>query len=252
MIKHVPALLLASCLAWMSSYSFADTSAAWKVTAETGPVWFSRNDVRIPNDADGDRFDLLDLTGSGPNGYLRVGLEYRWKERHSLTALYAPLRVSGSGRLPADTRFAGETFSGGESVRGTYQFNTYRLGWRYHWIERDTWRVRVGLTALVRDAEIRLRQGATRAKDDDVGIVPLLSFQATRYWGDHWALDLDIEGLGAPQGRAIDAAVALEYALTPAWTARFGYRALEGGADNNDVYTMAWIHFGVIGVRYQF
>ena len=224
----------------------------WQITAETGPVWTSRNDTRIPNDNDGDRFDLRQLTSSGPDGYLRVNLEYQWRERHSVTALFAPLQIDGRGHLPEDTRFAGETFSSAAPVAARFRFNTYRLGWRYHWIDNADWRVRVGATLLVRDAEIRLRQGATRANDDDLGLVPLLSLQATRRWGQQWAVDLDIEGLGAPQGRAIDAALALEYSLTPQLTGRLGYRTLEGGADNDSVLTKSWVHFGLLGLRYRF
>lgn len=225
---------------------------AWQVWAETGPLWFSRNDVRIPNSDEGDRFDLLYLTGSGPDTFLRIGGEYHWRDRHSFTGLYAPVRVSGRGVLTDDTRFAGGEFTGAETVRGTYQFNTYRLGWRYHWIENDSYRIRIGVTALVRDANVKLRQGQQRADDPDLGLVPLLSVQATRYWSNGWALDLDVEGLGAPQGRAIDAALALEYSLSPQLTARLGYRTLEGGADNSSVYTFAWLHYGLIGLRYRF
>jgi len=224
----------------------------WQVSAEAGPLWFTRNDVRIPNVTDGDRFDLLDLTGSGPDAFLRINAEYHWRERHSFTVLYAPVRTSGSGTLTDDIRFAGETFTGEEPIRGSYQFNTYRLGWRYHWIDNADWRVRVGVTALVRDANIKLAQGQKQADDPDLGVVPLLSFQATRQLPNGWAVDLDVEGLGAPQGRAIDAALALEYSLTPQLTARLGYRTLEGGADNNSVYTFAWLHYGLLGLRYRF
>ena len=38
---------------------------------ESGAVWFSRNDTRIPGDT-GTKFDMLDLTGSGPEPYVRL------------------------------------------------------------------------------------------------------------------------------------------------------------------------------------
>ncbi len=245
-------LLAAVTGAVLPALAHPNEQSPWLLTVEAGPIWVSRNAVQIPNDAQGDRFDLLELTGTGPDPYLRVAAEYRWRDRHSFTGLYAPVSVSGTGLFQEDTRFAGETFAGNEPVRGSFTFNTYRFGWRYHWIENEQWRLRVGATALVRDANVRLRQGQMAADDPDLGFVPLLSLQATRFWRNGLALDLDVEGLGAGQGRAIDAALSLEYDLTPQLAARIGYRTLEGGADNDSVYTFAWIHYGLLGLRYRF
>ncbi|MFN2165245.1 MAG: hypothetical protein ACK2U9_03175, partial [Anaerolineae bacterium] len=41
------------------------------LTFETGALWFSRNDVRIPGDT-GTKFDMLDLTDSGPEAFARL------------------------------------------------------------------------------------------------------------------------------------------------------------------------------------
>jgi hypothetical protein len=43
----------------LSTSAKADETRDWTLTVETGPVWLSRNDVQIPNDNAGDRFDLL-------------------------------------------------------------------------------------------------------------------------------------------------------------------------------------------------
>ena len=237
----------------LSAPVFAGTpGSGWDVTLETGPAWFSRNDVRIPNDEEGDRFDVTELTGNGPVRSMRLGLEYGWGERHAATALFAPFRASGSSALKDDVRFKGETFTGGESLKATYKFNTYRLGYRYSVHETEDWRLRVGGSLLVRDADVRLSQGNTTADDPDLGFVPLLAFEATRYFNSRWSLAFDVEGLGAPQGRAIDAALALQYRWDEALTVRLGYRTLEGGADNDSVYTFAWVHYGLAGLRYAF
>lgn len=241
-------LMLALCL----PLGLAAEPGDWTLTVEGGPVWFSRNDVRIPNSDQGDRFDLQQLTGQGADPYLRLHLAYQLSDRHSLSLLYAPLRVYGSGILAEDVRFAGETFTAGMPVKGVYKFNTYRLGWRYHWPDQGLWQLSAGATLLVRDANVRLSQGTTRADDPDLGAVPLLSLQARRALAQHWALELDLEGLGAPQGRAIDASVALTYQLSPELEGRLGYRTLEGGADNDSVYTFAWAHFGLLGLSYRF
>ncbi len=225
---------------------------AWQLTLESGPAWFSRNEVQIPNDDDGDRFDLTRLTGSGPDSYLRLAVEYRWNGRHAVTGLYAPLRSNGTGVLEDDVRFAGQVFSGGESLKGSYKFNTYRLGYRYTFRETGRWRFRAGGTVLVRDANVRLTQAGIIADDPDLGLVPLLTFDATRFLSERWSVELDVEGLAAPQGRAIDAALVVQYRWRDSLTTRLGYRVLEGGADNDSVYTFAWVHYALLGVQYAF
>ncbi|KPQ28055.1 MAG: hypothetical protein HLUCCX14_12075 [Marinobacter excellens HL-55] len=224
----------------------------WTLTVESGPVWLSRNDVQIPNDSEGDRFDLSKLTSQGPDPYLRIHLAYQLAEHHSVSLLYAPLRVYGNGTLTEDVRFAGETFTEGSSVKGVYKFNTYRLGWRYHWPEQGDWKFSAGATLLIRDANVRLGQGTTRADDPDLGVVPLLSLQAHRALTQRLGLELDLEGLGAPQGRAIDASAAVTYKLSTQLEGRLGYRTLEGGADNDSVNAFAWAHYGLLGLRYRF
>jgi hypothetical protein len=42
--------------------------------------------------------------------------------------------------------------------------------------------------------------------------------------------------------------IALERRLTPKLAVRAGYRFVEGGADNDEVYTFAWIHYATVGV----
>ena len=44
----------------------------------------------------------------------------------------------------------------------------------------------------------------------------------------------------------------VDVALSPRWTLGAGYRTIEGGADVESVYNFAWLHFGVVSVRYGF
>ena len=67
--RAVTALALGvTCLACAGVPTTARASEAPRFTVriEGGPVWQSRNDVQIPNDASGTRFSLDDLVGSGP------------------------------------------------------------------------------------------------------------------------------------------------------------------------------------------
>ena len=107
----------------------ADAAGGLTLELETGAVAYSRNDVRIPNDG-GTRFDLRDLTGSGPELYGRLALTWRLNERHVLRFTAAPLRTSGTGTLENDVIFEDTEFQGGESTQGVYQFSNYRVTYR--------------------------------------------------------------------------------------------------------------------------
>ncbi len=58
--------------------------------------------------------------------------------------------------------------------------------------------------------------------------------------------------LAAPQGRAFDVALKGRYALGSRAELAAGYRTVEGGADNDEVYTFAWLHYAVASLMYRF
>lgn len=124
---------------------------------EAGPVWQSMNDVQIPGDS-GTEFSFKDLTGTGPYAAGRFTLGWNIRERHGLRLVAAPLRVSGSGTFDEPFSFAGKTFAADASTEGNYKFDTYRLTYRYQFLNKAAWRLRVGGTLLLRDAEIELEQ----------------------------------------------------------------------------------------------
>ncbi|MBN1356567.1 hypothetical protein JXA40_09940 [bacterium] len=218
---------------------------------ETGSVWFTRNDIRIPGDI-GTQFDMMDLTGSSPDGYLRLHAVYGFNEYHALRITLAPLKVEGTGTLDQDVFFQDSRFEKNRSTTGTFQFNTYRLTYRWMFHLGVKWNWGIGGALLVRDAEVALRQGMNRASNDDLGLVPLLHLYGLYRFGEWISVVLDAEGAGSSQGRAIDAAVRFEHAWPSGWRIFAGYRVLEGGADNDSVYTFAWLHHAVAGAGYRF
>lgn len=218
---------------------------------ESGAVWFSRNDTRIPGDS-GTKFDMLDLTGSGPEPYVRLYATYAFNDRHALRVTIAPLEIDGTGTLKETTTFKDEVFAPNVPTKGTYQFNTYRLTYRWTFHDTARWRWGVGAAALVRDAEITLEQGSKKQSRDDFGLVPLLHLYGAYHVTDQFSLILDIEGAASSPGRAVDAAFKARWAFDPNWYVSAGYRTLEGGSDNDDVYTFAWLHYALAEIGYRF
>ena len=221
------------------------------IELEAGPVWQSRNEVQIPNDPSGTRFSLEGVTGSGPWPAGRLYVTWRLNPRHSLRVLLAPLSITETGPIPGEVRFAGETFRPDEPVEATYRFNSWRLGYHYRFLDREDLSLWAGFTAKLRDAKVELRQEGTVARDTDLGFVPLLFLAADQRLAPDWHLLFDFNGLAGGPGRAFDAALKLAYDVGDRWGVTAGYRTLEGGADVDSVYSFAWLHYGVVSVRFR-
>ena len=218
---------------------------------EGGPVWQTKNDVRIPGNT-GTEFSFKDLTGAGPYASGRFTFDWdRWA-RHGLRFVYAPLRVDGSGLLNRPTSFNGTDFAAGVATEGFYKFDTYRLTYRYTFLERDKWRLRIGGTLLIRDAEIELTQPGVSTSDRNVGIAPLINFSGEWAFANRWTAILDFDGLAGGPGRALDLALKVRYNLTDHWSLGAGYRTLEGGVDTDDTYNFSWFNYAFLTVGYRF
>ena len=224
---------------------------AFALELEGGVLWQTRNDVAVPGD-DGTRIALDDLIGSGPFPAGRLYATWSPAERHELRALVAPLSLEGEGTLDEDASFAGEDFAAGVATDASYRFDSYRLTYRYLVHDGEEWDWRVGVTAKLRDAEIELQQGGVSARKTDTGFVPLLHVAGDWRFAPGWRLSLDVDGLASPQGRAFDAALKGYWTITDGLDLGFGYRTVEGGGDNDDVYTFAWLHQAVVSLRWAF
>lgn len=217
---------------------------------ETGGFWFSKNEVRIPGD-EGTKFDMLDLIGTGANSYIRLNLNLGFGERHNVRLLFAPLTKTGTGILDEPVFFEQSEFAAGLPTEGSYRFNTYRATYRYDFFRDDRWEIGAGAAVLIRDAEVELVQGELRDSNSDLGIVPLLHFRTSVAITDRFSAVLDVEGLLAQQGRAIDATLHSNYRLNENWSLFAGYRFLDGGADTDDVYNFAWVNYLKAGINFQ-
>jgi hypothetical protein len=219
---------------------------------ETGATFQNKNDVQIPNDSKGTRFSLEDLVGDGPWATGRVNLNWNINQWHGVRFVLAPLSYSEGGEFDQPVAFAGAEYRPQERVRASYRFNSWRLGYRYNFYERDAWELWVGATLKVRDAEIRLRQGDTSSTDDNLGVVPLLYFAAYYQFDRRWYFQADVDGLAGGPGRAFDISARLVWAPGDRWRLGLGYRTLEGGVDNDDVYNFAWFNTAFLSISYRF
>lgn len=250
-LKILPVLLIA-LMSLSSSTISAQDERNFELELEAGPVWQSSNDVQVPNTASGTKFSLAELVGNGPLPAGRLYFTWNISERHSLRLLLAPLAYTKPGTFTTPVNFAGQTYMAGVPLDATYKFNSWRLGYRYRFLNKERLKLTVGFTAKVRDAKIELAQGSTTSKDTDVGFVPLLHLGADWNFTKAWHLIFDFQGLAGGPGRAFDVALKVNYDIGEQWALSAGYRTIEGGADVEQVYNFAWFQYAVVSGIFRF
>ena len=221
------------------------------IDVETGAVFTGYNNVRIPGDS-GTLFSLKTDLKAKPSAFIRVRAGYTIGKRHTISILYAPLKVNSSGVSTTQIDFNDVSFPVGCNIESVYKFNSYRLTYRYDIVVRPKIEFGLGFTAKIRDAAITLSDGVLSSSKSNVGFVPILNFRL--YWMVHEKIGLLFDGdaLAAPQGRAEDIQIAATYRLNDYCRFRLGYRLLEGGADGNQVYNFTLFNYASLGVTFTF
>lgn len=222
-----------------------------RIDLESGLVFTGYNDVRIPGDQ-GTLFSLKDDLTSETTFFYRIRLGYTIKSRHTFSLLYAPLEIKSKGSMAKDIYFEGVEFPANTELEGTYKFNSYRLTYRYDIVKKPRFEFGLGFTAKIRDAKIALSSPELGSEKTNVGFVPIINFRLLWNINDKLGLLLYGDALAAPQGRAEDILIALTYELSDSFGIRAGYRILEGGADNDEVYNFSLFNYASVGITYTF
>jgi hypothetical protein len=218
---------------------------------ESSVMNFSRNEIAIPGDSGG-LFNTAKGDWKQHNGFnYRMYYTHQLDKKNKLRFLYAPLQTSFSGSFDGVTNFNGETFAPG-SAKVDYTFNSYRVAYHKEFYNNNNLVMNYGVVGKVRDAEIKVTQGNKTKSRKDLGFVPLLHFDSRYIFNEINSILLDIDGLVAPQGRAIDLGLFLERKILNRSKVFIGYRFLEGGADNDKVKTFSFVNFYSVGFLTEF
>jgi hypothetical protein len=228
-----------------------DIYAGWSVDVESGIAFSGYNDVRIPGNT-GTDLSLSEDLESESTEFVRLRFAVGLGDRHQLSFLIAPLRFNSSGTLNRDIYFNGALFVGGVPMSALYRFDSYRLTYQYTWYNNERLKLGIGFTGKVRDASIRIDNGSAYSEKTNTGFVPLINFAIDWRLGSKLGFIFEGDALAAPQGRAEDLLVAIYGNLSNQLRLRLGYRVLEGGADNDEVYTFALVHYISGGVSWTF
>ncbi len=218
---------------------------------ESGIVFPGYNNVKIPRET-GTRFSLYNEIKTDPAVFFRLRYTYTINNRHNISALYAPLSLKGWGILSAPVTYEGYTFPADTQLQSTYMFNSYRLTYRYDFIQNEKINFGLGFTAKIRDAAITLKSVDTTVTKTNVGFVPIINFYLEWKPINTIGIVLDGDALAAPQGRAEDVMLAVKYNLNSNVNLKAGYRILEGGADVAEVYNFSLFNYALLGLIVDF
>lgn len=240
-------LLSATCLGFFVSFNVLSLNGQVSFDLEAGVVSTGYNNVRIPGNQ-GTLFSLKDDLISKTEIFYRLRASYTIKSRHTLSLLYAPLETASNGNLPNEIIFEGVTFAANTNLTGTYKFNSYRLTYRYEIVIKPKLELGLGFTAKIRDAKISLASAGVESVKTNVGFVPIINFMMLWKPNEKFGILLEGDALAAPQGRAEDILIATTYRISDHFGLKAGYRILEGGADNDEVYSFALFNYASVGL----
>jgi hypothetical protein len=227
--------------------TIATLHGKFSVDIESGMVFSGYNDVQVPRET-GTLFSLSEDLSVDPEVFFRIRLSYRFAERHTVSLFGAPLRLSANGVVDVPIIFEGTEFPAGSKLNALYRFDSYRATYRYMFLKKEKVWGGLGVTAKIRDAAIRVESGNRVALKTNTGFVPLLNWYFNYQFSSSVSLLFEGDALAAPQGRAEDVFLGIKYSPTQKVILKTGYRFIEGGADVEEVYNFALLHFIVGGI----
>ncbi len=214
-------------------------------------VFTSYNDVALPGDT-GTKFSFNEDIDSEVAFSPRIEAGYEFPFHLYAGIMASTLRIDAEGRLGEDVVFNGKTFAEGTDVDVRYRFDSYRATVRYYFVDNESFKAGAGFTGKIRDAEITMEGGGEKGGLTNTGFVPIINFYFE--WLATPELSVLVYGDAAwsPYGRAEDYFAGMKYNINSTFQLYAGYRMLEGGADNDEVYTFSMFHYAVIGAGLSF
>lgn len=248
-IKRVIVLFLITSACLMQFITIAK-AASWFAEIESGMAISGYNTVRIPGNT-GTEFSLNGDLDIDPSVFYRVKIDKMLSGRDQISMLAAPLSLKANGTLDKNIFFNGVNFPAGGSVKAKYRFDSYRLSYLRIFRQDGPWVLKAGFTAKIRDAAIRLEGNGIYSEKTNIGVVPLIGFHAEYLPNNKLSFLISGDALAAPQGRAEDVLLAIKYMLKDSLSLHAGYRFVEGGADNDEVYNFALVNYATAGISFN-
>lgn len=206
----------------------------------------------------------------------RLSLELEFKDRHTITLLYQPLRLETTTLLNRDLVIDELVFPAGTSVNFLYNFPFYRISYMKELVPgNETFDFALGASLQIRNATIDFEStdGTLFRSNRDIGPVPVLKFRTRYAPNNNTYTEMEADGFYAPisylngsdnevVGAILDASMRQGLNVTDEVGAFLNLRYLGGGAvgtSDNDIgpgdgYVKNWLHFLTVtcGFIYEF
>jgi hypothetical protein len=229
----------------------ADAFPRIELDIESGAAIVGYNDVQIPKTT-GTLISFSEELETDPAFFVRGRLTYYFNKNNLVSVLIAPLTLYATGSVNREVIYEGESFAPNVTLNTVFRFNSYRLTYQRLWFINEHIQLGLGVTAKIRDAVISIADSNKTSEKTNVGFVPLIKFSAAWRFLDPFAVVLDGDALGAPQGRAEDISLALRADINENTSLKLGYRVLEGGSDVEEIYSFTWVNYIFIGASLRF
>ena len=226
------------------------TNAQTFVNLESGAFFTDINDIRNGNN--GTLFSLKNDFQTPLSPFLRLRAGYLSKGKNHFSFLYAPLKIVETGTIDRDILFDGKSFKANLPIEAVYKFNSYRFTYNRRIINKDNFKLGIGLSAKIRDAGVSLKNSALLSENFTIGFAPLINLIANWDIAQKMGVDFFGEGLAASKGRAIDLSLSGRYSFSKNLQGNIGYRLLEGGANGTNGYNFIELHFIFASLNYSF
>lgn len=220
---------------------------SWSLDLETGYVGAGYNDVQIPGDS-GSRVSLTNDLKADSRDYYRLRITKSLSSDKYISLLYAPLNLNASGVLASAINYNGDVFTAGASIKGKYRFDSYRATYYKQFNTGKRYNYKLGFTVKVRDAAILLSDGIRDSEKKNTGFVPLFNFGFNYDLTQKLCFVVDGDAVAGGPGRAEDILFSFSYKAGKNHSFRLGYRVVEGGADNKEVYNFALLNYIAAGI----
>jgi hypothetical protein len=217
---------------------------------ESGAFFTGMNDIRNGNN--GTLFSLKNDFQTPVSPFFRLRVGYLSNGKDYFSFLYAPLKILETGTIEKDILFDGKTFEANIPIEAVYKFNSYRFTYNRRIINKDNFKLGIGLSAKIRDAGVSLKNSALLSENFTIGFAPLINLIANWDIAQKMGVDFFGEGLAASKGRAIDLSLSGRYSFSKNLQGNIGYRLLEGGANGTNGYNFIELHFIFASLNYSF
>ncbi|MCG6916998.1 MAG: hypothetical protein LJE89_05550 [Deltaproteobacteria bacterium] len=222
-----------------------------------GYYWFPALDGDIKysdNSLDGTKLDLEDDLGFDDEYYPFGEIFLGWGDHHLSFSFY---RADYDGRetLTQDINFGGETFTAGDTIKSSLDYDVYDFTYQYDVLDLENVLAgfSLGLVGRVRvldlEAEIRSETTGLSEKEDYTVPVPMLGLNF------HLGILADIlearvlaTGMGYWDGYMVDAQAELSFTPIPYVDIHAGYRTFFVDVDTNDLelnYNTSGLYAGI-------